>query len=153
MYGKEEAKELKKEFWTSFGIYMKKYNHVYGRKLNWVNYKTKIRDVYFRLNVDKSKATFSIELQHKDEGIRDLFFDQFEELKAALNDQFKNELIWERRSLNDFNISIAKIGCMYGGVNVFDKNTWKNAFQFLEQNIVDAHEFWEDFNEIFKQLE
>lgn len=153
MYGKEEAKQLKKEFWTSFGIYMKKYNHVYGRKINWVNYKTKIKDVYFRLNADKTKATFAIEIQHKDEGIRNLFFDQFEELKGVLNDSFENPLTWERETLNDFKIPVSKIGCVYAGINVFDKNTWRDAFHFMEKNIINAHEFWNDFNEIFKQLE
>lgn len=153
MYGKEEAKQLKKEFWTSFGLYMKKYNLKYGRKLNWVNYKTGIRDVYFRLNADKTTATFAIEIQHKDEGIRSLFFDQFVELKTVLNDSFSEPLTWERESINDFKLPISKIGSVCSDVNVFDKNTWKTAFQYLEKNITEIHEFWEDFNEIFKNLE
>ena len=153
MYGKEEAKQLKRDFWTSFGIYMKKHNLTYGRKINWVNYKTKIKDVYFRLNVDNKEAIFAIELQHQDEGIRELFFEQFQELKVVLEENFKHELIWDSKTINYFGIPISKIGCSYQGISVFDKNSWKDTFIFLEENITAIHHFWEDFHEVFKQLD
>ena len=76
MYSKEESKSLRKEFWTSFGVYMKKYNKVYQGKINWVNYNTKCKDIYFRLDVNKKKASFSFDLQHRDSGLRELFYDK-----------------------------------------------------------------------------
>ncbi|MEN9002196.1 MAG: hypothetical protein ABF242_07785, partial [Flavobacteriales bacterium] len=36
MFSKEESKSLRKEFWTTFGVYMKKYNKVYHNKVRWV---------------------------------------------------------------------------------------------------------------------
>lgn len=153
MYGKEEAKLLKKEFWTSFGLYMKKHNTTYGRKLNWVNYKTKVKDLYFRLNADNKKVTFAIELQHEDHGVRDLFYDQFLELKTVITDTFEHDLRWERNELSDYGILIARIGCELTGVSVFNKDTWAKAFKFMETNITNTHEFWEDFHDVFEQLE
>ena len=153
MYSKEETKKLKRDFWTSFGLYMKKYNIRLGKKINWVNYNTKIKDVYFRLNVTNKKATFYIEIQHKDLDIREIYYEQFLELRKVLEDNFDAPLTWESLTTNDFDLIVSRIGLEKNEVNIFDKNTWKEAFTFLEKNIVAAHHFWEDFIDIFKQLE
>jgi len=152
MYSKEESKSLRKEFWTTFGIYMKKYNKVYQAKVRWVNYNTKVKDIYFRLEVDKKKATFSFDLQHRDEGLRELFYEQFEELKGVITDSFPSELTWDPDYETNYGIS-SKIHTELTGVSVFNKNDWATIFPFLEKNIVAAHDFWEDFGEIFKNLE
>lgn len=152
MYSKEEAKTLRKDFWTSFGVYMKKYNKVYHQKIRWVNYNTKCKDIYFRLEATKKKAYFSIDLQHRDESMRELFYEQFQELQMVIKDTFKYELTW----LNDHESPFGNSSRIYTeleNISVFNKNDWSEIFQFLEQNIIDAHTFWEDFGEIFKNLE
>lgn len=153
MYSKEEVRLLKTEFWTSFGKYMKKYNTIYHNKVNWVNYNTKVKDVYFRLTADKKRATFAIELQHKDAGIRELFYEQFTELKTVLNDSFENQLTWDAVAFNDFGVEISTIGCELENISIYNKDTWKNIFLFFEKNLINAHDFWLDFNEVFEQLE
>lgn len=152
MYSKEEAKSLRKKFWTTFGVYMKKYNKVYGAKIRWVNYNTKVKDIYFRLEVTKHKASFSFDLQHKDEGLRELFYEQFTELKAVITDSFVDELTWEQENETPYGIN-SSIYTELEGVSVFNKNDWLTIFPFLERNIVAAHDFWADFGEIFKNLE
>ncbi len=152
MYSKDEAKSLRKEFWTTFGVYMKKYNKVYQAKVRWVNYNTKVKDIYFRLEVDKKKAFFSFDLQHKDDGLRELFYEQFTELKAVITDSFEDELTWEQQYETPYGIN-SRIYTELEGVSVFNKNDWATIFPFLERNIVSAHDFWEDFGEIFKNLE
>src|SRR5690606_40670888 len=48
MYSKEEAKRLKERFWTNFGQFMSLVPNEEGVKVNWVNYKTGIKHLYFR---------------------------------------------------------------------------------------------------------
>jgi hypothetical protein len=153
MYSKEEVKQLKTDFWTSFGKYMKKHNSTYINKVNWVNYNTKVKDVYFRLAINKKRADFAIELQHKDTGIRKLFFEQFTELKTLINDSFETELLWEEETFNEFGFEISKISCYIEKISIYNKDTWKEIFTFFDKNLISVHEFWLDFNEIFKQLE
>lgn len=153
MYSKEEVKLLKTEFWTSFGKFMKKYNTKYVNKVNWVNYNTKVKDVYFRLGIDKKKATFAFEIQHKDAGIRKLFYEQFTELKNLITESFELELYWEEETYNELGFEISRISCFIENVNIYNKDTWKDIFEFFEKNLISAHEFWLDFHEIFKQLE
>jgi len=152
MYTKEEKKAIKTEFWTSYGVYMRKYTPQYG-KVHWVNYKTKIKDLYFRLEFANNKAIFSIDLQHKDDGIRELFYEQLTELKVVLHDSVGEELKWEELCFNEFNQPISRISASLLDVNLFNKDDWQKVFEFFEKRIVGLHEFWMDFKEIFIELQ
>jgi hypothetical protein len=49
MFSKQEAQQLKKEFWTAFG-------KSFPRK--WILYDTKIKDMSFKFYADKKKQKF-----------------------------------------------------------------------------------------------
>lgn len=152
MFSKEEAKELTTLFWTSFGKYMNKHKPQYAKNIKWVNYKTGVKDIYFRLNADKNSASISIEIQHSDASIRNLFFEQFEELKTIFN-YIVGDWIWDKEAFNNMGIPISKIYINHEKkVNIFIKDTWADCFKFFELNIVKVDEFWSEFNEIFKNL-
>ena len=77
MYSRAEATQLRQAFWTAFGQYMAPVLSAEGEKVNWPNYKTGIKHVYFRMRADTRTASIGIELTHPDAGIRELFFEQF----------------------------------------------------------------------------
>ena len=151
MYTKEEKKNIKVEFWTNFGFYMKKHIRKYGN-VHWTNYKTKIKDLYFRLEFNEKEAIFSIELQHPD-SIRELFYEQFCELKTILEDTLNTKLIWEELYINEFDKAISRIYIVLPDVNLFNKNDWQKVFVFFDSKMVKLHSFWIEYKEIFKNLE
>jgi hypothetical protein len=152
MFTKAEKKNINTEFWNSYGIYMKKYNPQLGR-VRWVNYRTNIKDLYFRLYFDEHKAAFTIELQHKDDGIRELFYEQFTELKTMLNEHVGVDLEWEEVAFNQFNYPVSRISSKLPNVSIYNKNDWQKTFQFFEKRMVGLHGFWVEFKEIFENLE
>ncbi|MGN6618356.1 MAG: DUF4268 domain-containing protein, partial [Ilyomonas sp.] len=52
MYSKQEASQLRQEFWTVFGQYMLPVLSSEGMKISWTNYKTGEKNIYFRMNAD-----------------------------------------------------------------------------------------------------
>ena len=66
MYSKREASLLRKNFWTQFGQYMRPLRGATGEPVNWLNYKTGARHIYFRLDAGVNQATIAIELRHPD---------------------------------------------------------------------------------------
>jgi hypothetical protein len=156
MFTREEVKEINTLFWTSFGKYMQKHKSQFNFHNKWVNYKTGVKDVYFRLKIDKSCAEISIELQHKDSGIRELYFEQFLELKKIFDQQVgtwewvEHEL--QQSSEGTYN-ELSAIRIKLFDVNLYQKDTWQQTFYFFEDYMVKLDEFWADFNELFKQLE
>ena len=153
MYGKEEAQKLRKEFWTTFGVYMQKHRPLLGNKTRWVNYRTGIRHMYFRLKADNKTAAVSIELQHKDEEIRQLYWEQLCELKTLLTASLPDEYIWDEKQYNDAGMPVSVVYSQIKNVNIYDKNTWKEIFSFFERNMLALDEFWYEFKPIFKQLD
>jgi len=131
---------------------MSKHESVSGQKVNWSNYKTRIKDLYVRLEVDTKKASFAIEFQHTDEGIRQLFFDQFKELKTVFHSIMGDNLEWIQVDEQQHKI-ISKICADLPGVNIYNKNTWEDAFPFFEKHMVNFDEFWSEFSELFVILQ
>jgi hypothetical protein len=152
VFSKDEKKAFKQLFWTSFGKFMSKHESVSGQKVNWSNYKTRIKDLYVRLEVDTKKASFAIEFQHTDEGIRQLFFDQFKELKTVFHSIMGDNLEWIQVDEQQHKI-ISKICADLPGVNIYNKNTWEDAFPFFEKHMVNFDEFWSEFSELFVILQ
>ena len=64
MYTTELASKQRKKFWTIFGQYMKPVPGAGGEAVNWLNYKTGVRSVFFRMDADKQNAHVGIEIQH-----------------------------------------------------------------------------------------
>ena len=152
MFTKDEKKQFNADFWNAYGLYMKKYNQRLGR-VRWVNYRSNVKDVFFRLDISPKKAKFSIEMQHYDDGIRALFYEQFLELKGVIKGTIGEDLIWEADSFNNFNQPASTIYCELVDVSVYKRDDWKKTFQFFEKRMLGLHEFWEEFQEIFKNLE
>jgi hypothetical protein len=84
MYSKDEASQLKQAFWTTFGQYITPQLSADGLKINWINYKTGIKHLYFKMEADNKSASISINITHPDKGIQELFFEQFLEVKTLL---------------------------------------------------------------------
>ena len=83
MFSRQEASQLRKEFWTAFGLYMKPVPSSEGEKINWINYKTGEKNVIFKMDASNKEATIAIELTHQDKVIQQLYLDQFLELKLC----------------------------------------------------------------------
>ncbi|MFA6277828.1 MAG: DUF4268 domain-containing protein, partial [Pedobacter sp.] len=64
MYSKEEASKTRQQFWITFGKYMKPILSAEGLPINWINYKTGIKNIYFRMDAEQHKAIISIEITH-----------------------------------------------------------------------------------------
>ncbi|MFT7615132.1 MAG: hypothetical protein ACI9J3_004121 [Parvicellaceae bacterium] len=153
MYPKEEARELKSLFWTSFGKYMGKHQSASGGKVKWVNYKTGVNDIYFRLKCDSKHAMISIDIQHRDEGIRTLFLEQFQELQKLLTNSLGEEWEWDQYAYAESGQRIIRYSIIRNGVNLFRKDDWQEIFNFFEPRLVGLDSFWSEFNEVFFALE
>jgi hypothetical protein len=64
MFSKEEATQLRKEFWTSFG-------KSFPRK--WLLYNTKIKGFTFKFVADKKKAMVCLDIENTDEIASELY--------------------------------------------------------------------------------
>ena len=152
MYSREESVKIKKEFWTTFGIYMKKYIPIYGEKINWVNFNTNCKPIYFQLDADNKTARFYIDIRDKNKSIRELFYLQLLEYQKVLNEKL-GDLIWLSEFTNINGIKHPRIYIEMHGKSIYNKKDWEDLFIFFEEKIVGIKEFWDMVDTIFIDLE
>lgn len=152
MFTREEASRIRQEFWTTFGRYMSPVPSAEGVKINWINYHTKLKDVYFRMDTGKKAAAVFISIEHGDPGIRELYFGQFLEFKDLLHTTLQEEWEWQVKvSVADGKI-ISRIYKEISGVSVFNRDQWPELISFFKPRIIALDSFWENAKYSFETL-
>lgn len=143
MYSKEEAKRLKESFWTTFGQYMSAVPSADGDKVNWVNYKTGIKHLFFRMDATNKTANISIEISHPDASIRQLIFEQFKELRSILHQNLEEEWEWDEVYYDESGKQTARISTSLDHkISIFNKEQWPDLISFFKPRIMALDEFW-----------
>ena len=152
MYLKDEASQLKQEFWTTFGQYISPQLSAEGLKVNWVNYKTGIKYLYFKMEAGKRSASIAIEITHTDEGIQELFFEQFMELRNILQSYLQEDWDWQLHYTEESGKAVSRISRQVYGVSIFNRNDWPVLISFFKPRIIALDEFWSDAKYAFDSL-
>lgn len=152
MFSKEEASRGKAEFWTAFGKYMRPVPSADGEKINWVNYHTGIKDVYFRMDAGSKSATISITMEHREKLMQELYFEQFLVLKRMLHDAVKEEWEWQLHESTQEGKVISRIYKTIGGVSVFNRDQWPELISFFKPRIIALDAFWAEAKYSFESL-
>jgi len=144
LYSKEEASQLKQAFWTTFGQYIAPQLSAEGLRANWVNYKTGIKHIFFKMQADKRTASIAIEITHPDAGIQELFYEQFLEYKNILASYQNEPWEWELHGRDEYGKTISRIYKQIKGVSIFNKHDWPELISFFKPRIIALDEFWSD---------
>jgi hypothetical protein len=152
MFTREEASRIREEFWTTFGRYLSPVPSAEGMKINWVNYHTGLKDVYFRMDTGQKSAVISISIEHRDHGIQELYFEQFLEFKSLLHAMLEETWAWQlHASLIDGKV-ISRIYKEISGVSIFNKDQWPDLISFFKPRIIALDSFWENAKYSFDAL-
>ena len=153
MFKRQEASRLRQEFWITFGRYMGPVPSSEGMKINWLNYRTGIKHIYFRMNANEKSATISIALEQPEPEMRELYFQQFLELKAVLHGALEEEWEWQPVVRVGEDKIISTIFKEMTSVSVFNKEQWPELISFFKPRIIALDRFWEDARYGFEALQ
>lgn len=152
MYSKQEAANYRKEFWTSFGQYMAPIPSSDGEKINWVNYKSGEKNIFFRMEADQHRGKILIELAHDDLDLQQLYFEQFLELKNLLHTTLEENWIWQPLITSENGRVVSRIYQQLDGVSIFNKSDWPKLISFFKKRIIALDEFWSGARYSFESL-
>ncbi len=143
MYNRQEASLIRKKFWTRFGQYMRPVTGANGDTINWLNYKTGIRHIYFRMDADTNRAVIAVELRHPDSEIRQHNFGKFQQLKTILKQSTGEDWDWQLQGDDEDGHITSKLSKELKGVNIFREEDWPAIISFLKPRIIALDEFWQ----------
>ena len=153
MYSKEQISTLKQAFWTAFGQYMSLSLSAEGQKINWINYKTGLKHLSFKMEANKQIAYIAIEMTHPDPGIQMLIFEQFKEFKLLMETSLGEEWDWQLHVQNEHNKTISRIYKETRDASIFKQQDWPALITFFKPRIIALDAFWSDAQysfELFK---
>jgi hypothetical protein len=123
-----------------------------GIKVNWSNYKTGLKNVYFRMEANNKKATIAIELTHPDMDIQEIFYEQFDELKNILHSYLNEEWEWALHTRDENKRTVSKIYREISPVSIFNQDHWPALISFFKPRIMALDEFWSNAKYAFDAL-
>jgi uncharacterized protein DUF4268 len=142
MYSKQQASLIRKNFWTSFGQYMKPLVSVSGEPVNWLNYKTGIKHIFFRMDVNNKQASIAIELTQPDPLLLEQLYDQLQQVRSILEQTTGEQWQWQPAVTDEDGKIFGRVRTILQGVNVFNSDDWPAIISFLKPRIIALDEFW-----------
>lgn len=122
-----------------------------GLPVNWINYHTRVKDVFFRMEATNKEATVFISLEHNDPDIRELYFEQFLEFRSLLHATMQEEWVWQQEHITDGRVT-SRISTSLEGVSIFRRDDWPELISFFKPRIIALDEFWENARYSFDAL-
>ena len=150
MYSKEEASQIRKKFWVSFGRYMKLHPPAGERPVNWLNYKTGISKLIFKTDANNKSALIRIEMNAPDTDIQHLMFEQFEEFKPLFESVAGTDWYWLKDVFDEHGRPVCRIEKRLENVSIFKEDSWPEMIGFLKESLCALDEFWEDARHAFE---
>ncbi len=143
MFSKQQAQEIKTEFWTAFG-------KSFPRK--WLLYDTKIKDFAFKFDAGPKSAAVALELHMKDYGLREAYFNKI----WSLEDILKEYIGDNSRDLNftlESGKTIARVWVELPDVSVYNKASWRDIFEFFVGKMDGFERFFHDYEDFIRAIE
>ncbi len=141
MFSKEESRQIRQEFWTSFG-------KSFPRK--WILYDTKIKGFSFKFYFDTKKAFVSLDIEDDLEN-RIKYWEKLFALKSILLDDYLPNVIFEEEHFLDNGKEISRIYLpLEAKVSIHNKNSWQNTMEFFNKNMTLFEAFFEEYKDVIK---
>lgn len=152
MLSKIEQKEKNSVFWGDFKINMKPQMSSNGRRINWLNYPMEAKELYLRLHADSKSCALYFDVQCKDDGVREVVWEQLGELKAVLLSELQDEGDWiENYTMTDGR-TISRIKWERTDLNYFKEEDIPEMYKFLKERITSFDRFYQEYKDILLLL-
>lgn len=138
-------------FFQQFTQHMSSHKIVGGGGKNWDAYKTGIKGLYFRI-LTQPKVTLAIDLQFKDESIRELVYDQFCELRRLLASEWNEKPLYEKNTVYISGEPLSRISVSLDSAYFYNQEEWPEIMEWLEHKLVGLDSFWDTTGDILKDL-
>lgn len=139
MFSKEESRQLRQQFWTSFG-------KSFPRK--WILYDTKIKGFSFKFHFNTKSALVSLDLEDDLEN-RINYWEKLQSLKSIIRDNYLSEAVFDEEHYLENGKEISRIYVLLNAkVSIHNKNTWREVMEFFNEKMALFEAFFEDYRDI-----
>lgn len=150
MYTRQEISKYKQAFWTTFGKYMQPVLSASGAPINWINYKTGVNGIQFKMDGDQWTSIIGIYLVHSSLDMQREVFEKMEGLKDILEEVMGEEWEWRLLKQDEYGKIQSSITIQLDDINLYDKKNWPTLIEFFKTRMVKLDEWWQDVKPMFE---
>ncbi|WP_026752870.1 DUF4268 domain-containing protein [Sediminibacter sp. Hel_I_10] len=141
MFTKEESRQLRQDFWTSFG-------KSFPRK--WILYDTKIKGLSFKFHFDTKTALVALDLEDDLEN-RINYWEKLSALKSILISEYLPEAIFDESYILENGKEISRIYILLDKkVSIHNKNSWQEVMTFFNETMNQFELFFSEYKDILE---
>jgi len=141
MFSKKESKQLREQFWISFG-------KSFPRK--WILYNTKIKGLSLKFHFDLQRAMVSMDVGGLPEEKRKELWDKLYSLRAIISSEYLHDVLFEKAYILENDKEIARIYVQKDNVSIHNKNTWEDTMIFLKEKMLHMEAFFIAYSDILR---
>lgn len=135
MFSKNEAQELRHEFWHKLESKTRRLPGQNGRPIKWIADRTGIKGVDLRFDVDRQRVMVAMEINpHSDEKLEEIW-QKMLSCKTLFEQTFGGELIWEHDYQKMAGDTAARIYVVQDG-DMYKKEDWPDMIYFMINNML-----------------
>lgn len=131
MWSKEEAKELRMNFWNGFKCYCAE--HQIYRK--WVLTGVKIKSTQLKFYADEQKALVLFQIDHKNDLRRYEIYECFQSYRKLMAADCGPDLKWEEDYTEMENRPVSVIYFELAGINMYHPDDWEFIYHFFAEKM------------------
>jgi len=137
MYSQHEISKQKQAFWTAFGKYMQPVLSAEGLPVTWVNYKTGVPGLSFKMDADNNEVSIAIVIK------KEAYYNRLSQMKQMLIGSLEeNDWVWQPEMISK----------TLTGVSIHRQSDWPAMISFLKPRIIALDEFWSTWKYGFEDL-
>lgn len=152
MFSKEESKQLREEFWGDFRTLSTRRRKAKRLPGDWLLGNTGVKAINLRFHVDREVAQVGIDLETRNMDKRLELYEKLESVKKVLEEAMKVPMIWELEYIRENGKSVSRIYLQKEGVDIYNKDTWPKAHQFMYDNMMKLETFYREYRDFFKYV-
>ncbi|PLX07569.1 MAG: DUF4268 domain-containing protein [Marinilabiliales bacterium] len=147
MYSREEAAQIRKEFWMAFDAYSRKF---IGAKQKWITYNTGLKDIVLKFDLDRNRARVMLLVEHRNEDKRFDIFVRIKGFEMLYEDNLGEGWIWDEQLMTNSGKEVCAIYKQLDDVNIYNKNQWTDIFDFFGIEMMKIESAFLEFKPLIK---
>lgn len=141
---------MREEFWDSFKQMSAGKRVRKNLPGSWMLSNTGIKALNLRFHVDREVAQVGIDLETRNMDKRIELFEKLESVKNLLEKAMELPMIWELEYIRENGKSVSRIYLELLGVDIYNRDTWSRAHQFMYSNMMKLETFYIEYRDYFK---
>lgn len=150
MYSKEEAKQIRVEFWEQFRDFTNRRRKNKGRTGKWILDKTGINALNLKFHFDTKEALVGIDIETRNVERRIEMYEKLEGLRNQINQALGEKTRWELEYVRENDKPISRVCVSIRDVSIFDRTTWNRVNMFFFDRMTALEDVFNEYRDYLR---